>query len=91
MSLGFFLVVFHVPITKRGLDSPFDGSLEFPSSLEQLVLRFAGSLQSVEGLPAMLFPLKLSRLELWLCNLPALSTIGPLGDAIKRPGFAYRG
>ncbi|CAK9091491.1 unnamed protein product [Durusdinium trenchii] len=78
------LRVLRLDLAFTGLDSPFDGSLEFPSSLEQLVLRFAGSLQSVEGLPAMLFPLKLSRLELWLCNLPALSTIGPLGDAIKR-------
>ncbi|CAK9038019.1 unnamed protein product [Durusdinium trenchii] len=72
------LRVLRLDLAFTGLDSPFDGSLEFPSSLEQLVLRFAGSLQSVEGLPAMLFPLKLSRLELWLCNLPALSTIGEL-------------
>ena len=32
----------------------------------------------------MLAPLKLSRLELWLCNLPALLDIGTLGQAIKR-------
>eukprot|EP00913_Durusdinium_trenchii_P018684 g17558.t1 len=79
------LCVLRMDLAFTDLKAPFDDEhLKFPD-LKQLMLRFSGSsLESIEGLPAMLSHLKLSSLELWLCNLPALKSIGSLGHIIKR-------
>ncbi|CAK9064349.1 unnamed protein product [Durusdinium trenchii] len=73
------LRVLRLDLAFTGLDSPFDGSLEFPSSLEQLVLRFAGSLQSVEGLPAMLFSFETEPLGTLALQLASFKHHWPLG------------
>ncbi|CAK9106537.1 unnamed protein product [Durusdinium trenchii] len=80
------LCVLRLDLAFTDLEAPFDDEhLKFPD-LRQLMLRFGGSsLESIEGLPAILSRLtNLSSLELWLCNLPSLKRIGPLGHIIKR-------